>query len=173
MSRKTIWIGIIAWGFLTFFVAWVLITPDNPLTKLYRAPIQQLSDRVTTGPYPTATDFQTLKSQGITADVSLLDPKIPYERILLNREKRNAQAVGIQVYDFPVASILGQRFGSYYDAHVQAAAHTIDSLRKDSQGDKVYLHCYLGQHRMAAVRTVLTAKPQAPSSVEASTNPVR
>ncbi|HEY3875897.1 MAG TPA: hypothetical protein VGM92_10495 [Candidatus Kapabacteria bacterium] len=153
--NKFLWTGIIVWAGLTFFIGWVLITPTNPITKLYRAPITRMNDRVLTGAYPVASDFQSLKAKGVTADVSLLDPKIPYEKILLNREQKNAKKFGMRFYNFPVASILGQRFGSYYDAHVHAAALTIDSLQKDAAGDRVYLHCYLGDHRMVAVRNEL------------------
>ncbi len=172
--KKFLWAGIAGWAFLTFFIGWVLITPDNPLTKLYRAPVKQLNERILTGPYPTAANFDELKAQGVTTDISLLDPKIPYERILLNREEANAKRVGIRFLDFPVASIMGQRFGSYYDAHVQGAAHTIDSLEHDAQGDKTYLHCYLGEHRMVAVRTALGIKDTTASgTVQASLTKVK
>ena len=163
--NRFLWTGIIAWAGLTIFVGWVLITPNNPLTKLYRAPVAQLNDRVFTGPYPMPTDFQSLKAKGVTTDVSLLDPKIPYEKVLLQKEEKNAEKYGMKFYDFPVASVLGQRFGSYYDAHVHAAAMTIDSLENDRNGDKVYLHCYLGDHRMVAVRKELEGqKPSKKSS---------
>ena len=155
-----LWVGIAVWSCLTFFIAWVLVTPDNPLTKLYRAPIEQLNDRVFTGPYPVGDQFSQLHAQGVTADVSLLDPKIPYERVLLHRERKNAERAGLQFYDFPVASILGQKFGSYYNANVRHAALTIDSLERNGTG-KIYLHCYLGQHRMAAVRKILESRAPA------------
>lgn len=170
--RSFLTVGLIAWAFLTLFVGWVLISPTNPLTNMYRAPIQKLSDNIVAGPYPVAGDFNTLHTSGVTTDISLLDPKIPYEHVLLNREKKNAEAQGIKFMDFPIASIMGQKFGSYYETNVQRAASAIDSLSKS--GEKVYLHCYLGEHRMVAVkkalaeRGVIAANDTLPSKTSAS-----
>ena len=150
-------VGLIAWAFLTLFVGWILVSPTNPLTNMYRAPIQKLSDNIVAGPYPVAGDFNTLHTSGVTIDISLLDPKIPYERVLIHREKKNAEQAGIQFMDFPIASILGQKFGTYYETNVQRAASAIDSLSKDGV-DKVYLHCYLGEHRMVAVKKALAKR---------------
>jgi hypothetical protein len=118
---------------------------------MFRAPISDTNQRVVTGPYPIRSDFRLLQNDGVTAVVSLLDPKIPYERVLLDQESANARKFGMKFFDFPMASILGQRMGDYYDKDAQLAARTIDSL----YGDKVYLHCYLGQHRMTVVRSIL------------------
>src|ERR1051325_1096869 len=148
-KRKRMWLIAIAAFFLSLGAFWILLTPDNPLTNLFRAQMSDVHQRVVTGPYPVREDFEHLSANGVTVDVSLLDPKIPYERVLLDQERRTAAKYGIEVVNFPMASILGQKMGSYYEKDALAAANTIDSLRRSQ---KVYLHCYLGEHRMVAVK---------------------
>jgi hypothetical protein len=152
VKRKSyLWLGALSCFFITLFGFWIILVPNNPITKLFRAPISDTHQRVVTGPYPARSDFRVLYDDGVTAIVSLLDPKIPYERVLLDQESANAKRYGMKFFDFPMASILGQRMGDYYDRDAQLAARTIDSL----YGDKVYLHCYLGVHRMTVVREIL------------------
>ena len=151
-KRQKMWITAIGAFFLSLAAFWILLTPDNPVTTLFRSPMSDVHERVVTGPYPVQDDFEHLSANGITVDVSLLDPKIPYERVLLDQERRNGQRYGIQVINFPMASILGQKMGSYYEKDALMAANTIDSLRKSR---KVYLHCYLGEHRTIAVKQIL------------------
>jgi tetratricopeptide (TPR) repeat protein len=136
--------------FLSLVGVYVLITPDNPITALFRGNISTVQGKVITGPYPLKGDFVALRDHGVRAIISLLDPKIPYESILLDREKELAKKYGIAVHNFPMASILGQHFGAYYESNAELASKTIDTI----QG-KVYLHCYLGVHRMTFVRDML------------------
>ncbi|MFM1886002.1 MAG: Beta-barrel assembly-enhancing protease [Pseudomonadota bacterium] len=125
----------------------VIIFPDNPLVRLFRAPVEATEGvKLVTGPYPLEKDFQKLRSEGVTTIVSLLNPAIPYEGILLERERALAQRFGMEVKNFPMSSILGQRFGADYDRNSAAAAQAV----LDAPG-KVYLHCYLGLHRAQAV----------------------
>jgi len=124
---------------------------------MYRAPVETLGAKLMAGPYPVASDFKALHDSAVTVDISLLDPKIPYERVLIGREEKNAEKLGIKFMDFPIASIMGQKFGSYYEENVQRAASAIDSLTKNGV-DKVYLHCYIGQHRMVAVKKALAQR---------------
>ena len=52
-----------------------------------------------------------------------------------------------------MASILGRKFGGYYQTSAADAAAAIAGT-----SDKVYLHCYLGLHRIQVVRDLLAAK---------------
>ena len=129
---------------------WVLVTPDNPLTSLFRRQISDVDARIVIGPYPAESDFRLLKQHDVGLVVSLLDPAIPYEGTLLEREKALAAQYGIRLENYPMSSILGQKFGNYYDESASKAAGAIAGTTA-----KVYLHCYLGQHRIQAVRTLL------------------
>src|SRR5690242_16781034 len=70
------------WG----LVFWVLASPGNPVTAFLSAPISVRGTHVIVGPYPSADDFALLKRNGVTTIVTLLDPRLPYERVLVSRE---------------------------------------------------------------------------------------
>ena len=135
-------------------VGWyVLITPNNPLTRLFQRQISDTGARIIIGPYPEDGDFQLLQRAGVTTVVTLLNPQIPYEATLLDREKAAAAAHGMALRSFPMSSILGKRFGDDYDRNAAAAAEAIASTT-----GKVYLHCYLGMHRVQVVRDLLAGR---------------
>src|SRR5438094_758884 len=97
MKRKRfMWAIALGCFVLALIGFWVLLTPDNPLTNVFRAPMSDVHQRVITGPYPVREDFQELSSYGVGVVVSLLDPKIPYERVLLDEERRNADHFGMR-----------------------------------------------------------------------------
>lgn len=137
---------------LLYGTSWLLLTPNNPINRLFRAPISQVGSRVVIGPYPTEGDFANLKENGVTTIISLLDARVPYEDVLLSREKQAAARFGMHFLNFPMTSFFGQRFGDNYDASARAAATAI----RGTSG-RIYLHCYLGVHRVEAVRTLLDA----------------
>jgi tetratricopeptide (TPR) repeat protein len=59
----------------------------------------------------------------------------------------------MQLLNFPMASILGQKFGDHYEQNAVRAAEAIAK-----QSGKVYLHCYLGVHRIGTVKKLLEAR---------------
>lgn len=132
---------------------WVLLTPDNPLTSLFRSKISDTNGKVIIGPYPVESDFEILKSHGVKTIASLLDPRVPYEAILLNREKALGEKLGVNVVNFPMASILGRALGADADARAADAAEGVAALN-----GKVYMHCYLGIHRVKRVKDLLDAR---------------
>ncbi len=141
-------IGILAMGGLGF---WILITPSNLLIRSFRTAFSSPEARVITGPYPTEEDLATLKLHGVTTVVSLLDPQLPYEGVLLAREQDTVKARGMAFHNFPMASIFGHRLGNQYDQNADAAAAVIAKA-----SGKVYVHCYLGIHRVRVVEQRLT-----------------
>lgn len=142
---------------------WVLLNPDNAFTRLFARDISDVNARIVIGPYPGDRDFRLLKANGVSLIVTLLDPAIPYEASLLNQEKARAGQFGIELRNFPMSSIMGRKFGSHYDASAKGAADAI----AESTG-KVYLHCYLGMHRIQAVRNLLAER-----GIESGTYAVR
>ncbi|MEW5984963.1 MAG: tetratricopeptide repeat protein [Acidobacteriota bacterium] len=162
-SRKSLFLMLLAVVITGASAWWVLVTPDNPLTNLFRREISDVNARIIIGPYPADRDFRLLKAHDVGLIVTLLDPRLPYEATLLQREKALAERHGIEVRNFPMSSVLGQRFGNYYDDSATRAAEAIASA-----DTKVYLHCYLGMHRIQAVRTRLASR-----GIEAGTYAVR
>ena len=109
-----------------------------------------MSSRFIFGPYPLEEDFRVLKRNGVTSVISLLDPDLPYEAVLLAQERELASRYSMQVRNFPMASILGQSFGKDYLANSKAVAQAAF----DSAG-ATYIHCYLGLHRARQVQKFL------------------
>ncbi len=146
---------LITWGLLLVLGAGgagylILINPDNPLTRHFQRPITAVDARIVIGPYPVERDLQRLAEAHVGLVVSLLDPAIPYEKTLLRREEVLAAKYGLRLKNFPMTSILGRKFGGHYATSAADAAAAIAGT-----SDKVYLHCYLGLHRIQAVRELL------------------
>lgn len=154
MPWKKIVLAVAVLAVIGAGAAWyILITPSNPLTRLFQRQISDTDARIIIGPYPEDHDFELLKKNDVRLVVTLLNPQIPYEANLLAREKTTAAKHGIELRSYPMSSILGQRFGDEYDKSASAAAEAIAG----AQG-KVYLHCYLGMHRIQVVRDLLASR---------------
>lgn len=138
---------------ITFTGWYVLITPDNLLTRHFRRNFESLDQRVIIGPYPSKEDFPLLIDNHVKVIISLLNPEIPYESKLIMEERENALASGIQWVNFPMSSVLGHRFGEEYEKNAEKAAQFINE-----ESGKTYLHCYLGKHRVESVREILNKK---------------
>jgi len=141
--------GVFGYGILT--------TPDSAFIKMLRPPISSMNAKVIVGPFPLESDFRLLKSHGITTVISLLNPLLPYERQLLAQEEALARQYRLVFMNFPMTSILGQRFGADYERNAALAA----KAAADAPG-KVYLHCYLGLHRVKVVGELLAQYQLAP-----------
>jgi tetratricopeptide (TPR) repeat protein len=130
---------------------WLMISPGNPITRYFQSKITLTDASIITGPYPLESDFPVLKAHGVEVIVSLLDSRLPHEDVLLEREKKMAESYGLQFLNFPISSILGQHLGNDYDERVRAAAEGVSKCKT-----KVYLHCYLGRHRIKDVQKELS-----------------
>lgn len=144
---------LLALAGLAALAFWILTHPDNFLTRRFQSKITSLDSHVVVGPYPLESDFPVLKSHGVTTLVILLDPRLPYERVLLAREMELARKHGLTALNFPMASVLGRRLGRDYQLQAERAAEAAAR----SPG-KVYLNCYLGVHRVKVVADLLKAR---------------
>jgi tetratricopeptide (TPR) repeat protein len=129
---------------------WLLITPDNWLTAAFAGEVSESGSRVITGPYPRERDFPVLRSRGVKTIVSLLDPRLPYEAVLLEKERALAAEYRMNVLSFPMTSLFGRKMRADYDQTAMEAAKAVAS----AQGG-VYIHCYLGLHRLKSVKEKL------------------
>jgi tetratricopeptide (TPR) repeat protein len=98
------------------------------------------------GGYPEVEDFERLKQHGVTKIVTLLDPRLPEEDILLRTEEKLARYYGIELVKLPMSSRLSRSTTDEYRSRVAAAVSAIE-------GDNgvVYFHCYHGVHRTGSV----------------------
>lgn len=146
--------------YVTFIVA-VLIAGSaaaylillNPASIFVRWAAAALPERITMisfGPYPEEKDFKVLKRSGVKYIVSLLDPRLPYEKTLLDQEQSMANKYGMTLKDFPMASIFDRKIFPDYLQEQQAAVQFLRHL-----DGPAYVHCYLGKHRVIHVRDAL------------------
>ena len=147
---KLLYLALAACLLLGAFGTWVLLHPASMWVQPWRAARSDSSERIIFGPYPVEADFTFLKSKGVTTIVSLLNPDLPYERVLLAQEREHAARHGMKVLNFPMGSILGHSFGKDYMANSRAAAEA--ALNADGAA---YIHCYLGLHRAKNVQRYL------------------
>lgn len=102
------------------------------------------------GPYADAGTLEKLKARGYKTVVSLLDPELLYENSLVEREQKDAAALGLAYYNFPMRS------DDPADSPRNAAAlEGIRALVKRNPNAKLYIHCYLGKHRSMTVLAAL------------------
>lgn len=133
------------------FGVWVLLHPASIWVQPWRAQTSAVQNNVIFGPYPTEEDFRALKGRGVTTIVSLLNPDVPYESVLLAQERERAERYGMRLLNFPMGSILGQKFGQDYHRNSRAAAQAALASRGTA-----YIHCYLGINRAKNVQAYLS-----------------
>ena len=160
-SRRLV-LAVLALGVVGFaFGVWVLLHPASIFVQPWRAERAAAPvDGVLLGPYPVEADFVELKKRGVTTIISLLEPNVPYEKVLLEKERALAARHGMTVKNFPMGSILGQKFGNDYVKNSRAAAEA--ALAADGVA---YIHCYLGLHRAGNVRRYLAEHARVETAV--------
>lgn len=129
---------------------WILLSPGSVWVRWARAAFPSRIARITFGPYPSGKELRSFSEKGGKYVVSLLDPRLPYEKELIEREKAEAARDGLNFKDFPMASVFDHRiFSDYRDEERSAVAYL-----KQLDGP-AYVHCYLGKHRVIHLRNAL------------------
>lgn len=95
--------------------------------------------RVEIGGYPDDIDMARMHRLKYAAIVALLDPNLPHERVLLEREQRLAAKARLRVIAIPMR-----------DASDTRAADAAAKAIRSTPGP-IYLHGYLGVHRVRPV----------------------
>jgi tetratricopeptide (TPR) repeat protein len=142
---------------------WLLVTPGNPLLRLLRSPVVEADPHLVVGPYPLEEDFAALRRSRIDTIVTLLDPDLPWERRLLEQERKLAREWAIRLVDIPMSSLGGAGFDRDHEADAAAAADAVARAR-----GRVYLHDYLGRGRVEAVRERLATRRSEPADQDVS-----
>jgi tetratricopeptide (TPR) repeat protein len=130
----------------------ILINPGSIFVSWAEAAFPRRITMITFGPYPQESDLKRFRLAGGKYVVSLLDPRLPYEKELLDRETEEAQHLGLIVKDFPMASIFDRKVFQDYAVEEQKAVQFLRKL-----DGPAYVHCYLGKHRVIHVRDGLIA----------------
>ncbi|HOI42745.1 MAG TPA: hypothetical protein PK523_07345 [Elusimicrobiales bacterium] len=100
------------------------------------------------GPYPEKKRLLELKEEGYTAVISLLSKAVlPFEPVLLAREKEAAAEAGIELIHIPMLPWVSE------NDHVTEELRT---LERRGPG-KYYVHCYLGKDRVSVFKNRLSS----------------
>jgi hypothetical protein len=114
---------------------------------LIRGKAYPVSHTLIMGPYPHYSEMKMLKAKyGVAAMVSLLNDHLPQEKALYEREQRDAETLGLKTFSFPLGYVPLQS-----ESNKKRLKELAAFLR--SRGTQVmYIHCYLGKHRVSFVR---------------------
>lgn len=131
--------------------------------------VRVVSANVIVGPYPDRERLAQLKAAGVTAVVSLMNRNLIYEDGLIDNEKREQEALGLRFYNFPMNS--SEPPGSPLN---DAALRQLREVLAAQTTGKVYVHCYLGKHRVGFAVNMLNAAAQGtlPPLAGAASRPV-
>ncbi|MGD0920676.1 MAG: tetratricopeptide repeat protein [Terriglobia bacterium] len=128
----------------------ILLSPRSIFMRWAQRALPDQITMISIGPYPEDEDFQHLKKARVKYIVSLLDPRLPYEKELIEREKALAEKYQMTVKVFPMASIFDRQIFPDYQEQQQKAVDFLKNL-----DGPAYMHCYLGKHRVIHVRDEL------------------
>jgi tetratricopeptide (TPR) repeat protein len=152
LKRPRIWVPALALVLVLGGAAayLILLNPGSIFVHWAQAALPERITMISFGPYPEEADFKVLKRNGVKYIVSLLDPRLPYEKSLLEREQQLADQYGMTVKDFPMASIFDQKIFPDYLEEQRKATRFLRHLDAPA-----YVHCYLGKHRVIHVKDAL------------------
>ncbi len=128
----------------------ILLNPSSIFMRWAQTALPVQITMISIGPYPEENEFARLKKEKVKYIVSLLDPRLPYEKQLIEREAVRAQEFGMTLKVFPMASIFDRQIFPDYQEQQQKAVDFLKHL-----DGPAYLHCYLGKHRVIHVRDEL------------------
>lgn len=126
-----------------------IIEPYLYPLHLVQGKIRDLAPDIVIGHYPHRNEVRALKKRGVVMDISLLNLSLPQELVLHEQLKRNAAKEGIEVYSFPLG---------YLNLDGKESRETVSqvvSFIRQNKGKKMYIHCYLGRHRVKVVEDEL------------------
>lgn len=143
----------------------ILFHPESTVMQWFRSEMPEEFGRITIGPYPEEADFQRLKAGGVKYVVSLLDPSLPYEKPMLEKEQALGQKYGVTVKNFPMFPLDSMLGSEVFAGSLEEGKKAVEFL-KNADGP-VYMHCYLGKHRALSLQDELL-KQGVPDSYFAS-----
>jgi hypothetical protein len=129
---------------------WILLSPGSICVRWAQAAFPPRITMITFGPYPSGKELRNFREKGGAYVASLLDPRLPYEKKLIEREKAEAARDGLIVKGLPMASVFDHRIFSDYQNEEQKAEDFLKGLERPA-----YVHCYLGKQRVIHVRNAL------------------
>ncbi len=142
-TEKKIWLLALVFGALFIYAVYNIFTPDRFPMSFVLGQAREITPLVSVGPYPTEREIRKLKANGVEVLVSFLSPSNPAETMLEDEGRRNAAKAGLEYMNFPMDFL-------HLDSKVNSEQIRLAKERlKGYTGKKIYVHCYLGRHRVA------------------------
>lgn len=116
--------------------------PDIPPLSFVRGTVREISPGVLIGPYPSDNELYRLKAMGVRTVISLMDPGSQVESMVEAEGRTLAEGYGMEYHDFPMSVVDMEGEGN-----IMKVKEAVRQARS-SNGKKVYVHCYLGRHRV-------------------------
>lgn len=148
-TEKKIWLIMAVFIGLAAYGVWNVFQPDVFPMSFVRGEVREFAPGVLGGPYPTEAELRLLKRNGVVEVISLMDPESAVESKLVADEKKLADYKGMRFVNFPM---------DFKDMNSPASAAALEKAmsRIAMRGDKkVYVHCYLGRHRVGLLEKAL------------------
>lgn len=116
---------------------------------LAQGKVRDVAPDIIIGPYPRGDQVRDLKKRGVAVDISLLNLSLPQEQALQEQLRKYGAREGIEVLNFPLSYLnLESR------ENREMVARAVSYIRQH-RGKKIYIHCYLGRHRVKVVEDEL------------------
>lgn len=138
------WLLVIGSVFLCISGMYYFLNTGNGIVQASQGEIVE-GDRFTFGPYPEKEDLVRLHEQGYDGVITLLNPTLPIEKPLLDKEKASVEEIDLELISIPMLPWVGDNSKS-----IQRVKQLIQQDDK-----KYYVHCYLGRHRVDVIKQVI------------------
>lgn len=150
-------IGVLAFTLMATFVTFYFLLDTDLMAavgQLGEGSVE--NEQLTFGPYPDAQRLEELENEGYDGVITLLNPSLPFENVLLEQELQQGEETGIEVYSYPMLPWVSEN---------EESLAAINQLVAGNEG-RYYIHCYLGKHRVDLVRRELAEATEDAVTVE-------
>ncbi|MBI2412957.1 MAG: hypothetical protein HYV24_07095 [Deltaproteobacteria bacterium] len=169
-TEKKIWLVMAVFIGLFAYGVWNLFSPDAFPISFVRGEVREVSPGVLAGPYPSKDELKLLSDKGVSEVVCLMDPRLAIEKPLVEEEKRMASELNIVFSNYPM---------DFSDMEGKDAEEELGKAVKYLVGkngaSRVYVHCYLGRHRVGlfveAYKKAASLKSVSPSPLQSAPQP--
>jgi hypothetical protein len=154
-TEKKLWLIMAVFIGLGAYGVWNLFQPDVFPMSFVRGEVREAAPGVLVGPYPTEAELKILARNGVVEVISLMDPESVVESRLVEEEKKLVAAKGLRFENFPM---------DFQDMNGMKSAIALkEALQRISArgAGKLYVHCYLGRHRVSMIEAALKKSPGA------------
>lgn len=145
-TEKKIWVLVLFFAGLFSYAVYNVYRPDTGPMSFVRGEVRVFNENVIVGPYPTEKEMIRLKKRGVVEVISLMDDDSTVESVLVGEEKKLAAVVGLRFANFPMD--FARLDSDDNKVHLADAVAYVLSLYTDKK--MVYVHCYLGRHRVGS-----------------------